>query len=90
MTESEWNTWLEQVPDVEIDRFEETVYTWASDCECGDDMKDYCVRLTKGNNPRKWLAEAYDTITLCCLDEEETGEFLVLLYKEVILKLSLS
>lgn len=40
MTETEWRTWLQQVPDVNLDGFHDRVCDWAEEhaCDLCDEM----------------------------------------------------
>ena len=86
MANVDWTEWLETVPDAEDEGVAAAMRRCAERCDCPacpcPDLASYCVGLIEGDSPREWLGNAYETIMLCCLQEEETIELLMHLYEQ--------
>ncbi len=75
MEHTEFDAWLDTLPDEEIPHFEETALEvgieWAK--ENRDLIAETCFEDFSGNNPIEWVEDAVDLISTSCkrLDEAE-------------------
>lgn len=69
----DFETWLEQLPDVDIDGFEDAVQgegvTWAK--AHNDVTAEACLTSFFSDNPHEWAENAFDSICSNCKGDTE-------------------
>lgn len=89
---SQFKEWLEQLPDQQVDGFEEAVHAAGeafSECE-HDGMIRNCISGLYGENPYVWAEDSVQTISTNCKGNAEARRIVVTVVSEALTALGQS
>ncbi len=88
----EFNEWLEQLPDEDIDGFEDMAHEqglkWAK--AHNDDTAANCLTSFSGDNPREYSEDAVESITTNCKSNREAKQVIMTVISATLEALGIS